>query len=73
MNERLHLNAELEIARLGQRGEGLARFEGVNLAVPYAEMPEVERYMLTRLAEFDEATVARVLFERQSNTAMSTP
>jgi isoleucyl-tRNA synthetase len=25
-----------------------------NLAVPYAEMPELERYMLTRLAELDE-------------------
>ena len=36
MNDRLHLNAELEIARLGQRGEGLARFEGATLAVPYA-------------------------------------
>lgn len=36
MNERLHLNAELDIVRLGQRGEGLARFEGETMAVPYA-------------------------------------
>ncbi|MEN9708117.1 MAG: hypothetical protein RIQ68_525, partial [Pseudomonadota bacterium] len=43
MNPRLHLNAELEIARLGQRGEGLARFEGVNLAVPYALPGELIR------------------------------
>lgn len=43
MNQRLHLNAELEIARLGQRGEGLARFEGVNLAVPYALPGELIR------------------------------
>ena len=43
MNERLHLNAELEIARLGQRGEGLARFEGATLAVPYTLPGEMVR------------------------------
>ena len=30
------LNAELTIARLGQRGEGLARRDGDMVAVPYA-------------------------------------
>ncbi len=36
MTNRLHLNAEVLISRLGQRGEGLAPFEGIQLAVPYA-------------------------------------
>ena len=36
MNERLHINAEVTITRLGQRGEGLTTFEGTNMAVPYA-------------------------------------
>ena len=37
------LNAELTIARLGQRGEGLARHDGGMIAVPYALPGEIVR------------------------------
>lgn len=37
------LNAELEIGRLGQRGEGLARRNGEIIAVPYALPGEIVR------------------------------
>lgn len=40
---RFHLNAELTITRLGQRGEGLARHEGAVLGVPYALPGETVR------------------------------
>jgi 23S rRNA (uracil1939-C5)-methyltransferase len=44
---RLDLHTELTISRLGQRGEGLARFDGGMIAVPYALPGE------TVLAEVD--------------------
>ena len=66
------LNAELTIARLGQRGEGLARHDGGMIAVPYARPGEIVRAELDRdrakLIDVPSAVVEKTFMAYQPKT-----